>query len=191
MKLSNKCRICRAPNRQFKTTCSIDCEVILGEKLLAKKKLNDARKERASDKARKEKLKGRRDYIKEAKTAMHLFVRCRDAGKQCISCEKILPIESKLGGGFDAGHYRSVGSAKHLEFDERNIHGQCKHCNDYLKGNPIGYRLGLINRFNVEYVEAIEHDNAPRKLTIDDLKNIKEKYKNEVLYLRETNKKLL
>lgn len=31
-----------------------------------------------------------------------------------------------LAGGFDAGHYRSRGSAPHLRFYTLNIAGQCK-----------------------------------------------------------------
>ncbi len=34
-------------------------------------------------------------------------------------------ISEKLGGGFDAGHYRSRGAAPHLRFYTLNIHGQC------------------------------------------------------------------
>jgi len=184
--ITKKCRICRKPNRPFKNTCSIECEAELGLKLLEKRKRIEAKNVRAIDKVRAEKLKSRSDWIKEAKKAMHDYVRARDAGKQCISCITRLPIESKLGGGFDAGHYRSVGSAKHLEFDERNIHGQCKHCNNYLSGNAVEYRHGLIDRFGVEFVEGLECDNQPRKLTIDDLKQIKEKYRQKLRDLKTT-----
>jgi hypothetical protein len=178
--LTKKCRICRKPNRPFKNTCSIECEAELGLKLLEKRKRAEAKNVRAIDKVRAEKLKSRSDWIKEAKKAMHDYVRARDAGKQCISCPTRLPIESKLGGGFDAGHYRSVGSAKHLEFDERNIHCQCKHCNNYLAGNAVEYRHGLIARFGVGFVEGLECDNQPRKLTIDNFKQIKELYKRKL-----------
>jgi len=184
--ISKKCKICRKPNRPFKNTCSIECEAELGLRLLEKAKRAEAKKVRAVDKVRKEKLKSRSDWIKEAKKAMHDYVRARDAGKQCISCDTRLPIETKLGGGFDAGHYRSVGSAKHLEFDERNIHGQCKHCNDWLAGNAVEYRHGLIARFGVEFVESLECDNQPRKLTIDDLKQIRDKYRKKLRDLKTT-----
>lgn len=160
--------------------CSPDCALQVVMQANKRKEAEEARKVRAVDKVRAEKLKNRSDWIKEAKKAMHDYIRARDAGKQCISCQTRLPIESKLGGGFDAGHWRSVGSAKHLEFDERNIHGQCKHCNNYLSGNAVEYRHGLIERFGMEFVEGLECDNAPRKLTIDDLKQIKELYKRKL-----------
>jgi len=182
-----KCKICRAEFVKRSMThksCSPECAEIFGREQTKKQV---AKKEREETKVRKEKLKGRRDYIREAKTAMHAYVRARDAGKQCISCDTWLPVESKLGGGLDAGHFRSVGSAKHLEFDERNVHGQCKHCNQYLAGNALEYRKGLIKRFNAEFVEGLENDNEPRKLTIDDLKEIKNKYREKLKSLSRAN----
>ena len=182
-----KCKICRSEFVKRSMThkcCSPECAEIFGKEQ-TKKQLE--KKEREETKIRREKLKDRRDYIREAKTAMHAYVRARDAGKQCISCDKWLPVDSKLGGGFDAGHFRAVGSAKHLEFDERNVHGQCKHCNQYLAGNALEYRKGLIKRFNVEFVEGIENDNEPRKLTIDDLKEIKTKYREKLKNLDRAN----
>jgi hypothetical protein len=182
-----KCKECRAEFVKRSMThkcCSPECAEIFGRE---QTKLQVAKKEREETKVRREKLKDRRDYIREAKTAMHAYVRARDAGKLCISCLKWLPVESKLGGGFDAGHFRSVGSAKHLEFDERNIHGQCKHCNNYLAGNALEYRKGLIEREGIEFVEGIENDNEPRKLTIDDLKQIKLKYREKLKNLDRAN----
>jgi hypothetical protein len=74
-----------------------------------------------------------------------------------------------------------------LEFDERNVHGQCKHCNQYLAGNALEYRKGLIKIFNAEFVEGLENDNEPRKLTIDDLKEIKNKYREKLKSLDRAN----
>ena len=183
-----KCKICKEQFKKLRMTqkvCGkIECAAAFGKQETERKA---AKKEREETKVRKEKLKDRRDYIREAKTAMHAYVRARDAGKQCISCDKWLPVESKLGGGFDAGHFRSVGSAKHLEFDERNIHGQCKHCNNYLAGNALEYRKGLIQRYGIEFVEGLENDNEPRKLTIDDLKEIKSKYREKLKSLNRSS----
>src|SRR4051812_20738631 len=86
--------------------------------------------EHADDQKRKVALRSRKWYLATLKTAMHAFVRARDEGKQCASCDKILIKLGRPGGDYDAGHFRSVGSAAHLRFDERNIWGQCKHCND-------------------------------------------------------------
>jgi len=77
----------------------------------------------------------------------------------------------------DAGHYRSVGAAPHLRFDERNCHAQTKFDNQYKSGNVVDYRIGLIKRIGLEAVEALEADNEVRKWTRDQLIEIRATYK--------------
>ena len=118
----------------------------------------------------------RGDWIKEAQVAFNRYVRLRDAAKPCICCGR--PLEGgAIGGGFDAGHYRSVGSAPHLRFDERNVHGQTKQCNRYGSGRAVDYRIGLIARIGREAVEELEADQKPRKHSIDDLQEIRNTYR--------------
>ena len=81
----------------------------------------------------------------------------RDKDLSCISCGK---PASNTPNDWDAGHYRSVGSAPHLRFNVLNIHKQCKHCNQYLSGNIVMYRLGLIDRIGLAEVEKIEADQS-------------------------------
>lgn len=179
LKNKSKCRICRNPSRQFKTTCSIGCETELGMRLLEKKKRADAKQVRAVDKIRKEKLKSRSDWVKDAQIAFNAYIRARDRLKTCICCGRPLASDA-VGGGFDCGHYRSVGSAPHMRFNEDNAHGQTKQCNRYGAGRAVDYRIGLIMRLGIERVEAIESNNETAKWTIDDLKQIKEKYKRKL-----------
>lgn len=133
----------------------------------------------------KQGLKPRSWWLAKARTALHAFIRARDEGKSCISCATILVKAGRVGGDYDAGHFRSVGSAKHLQFVENNIHGQCKHCNDHLKGNQLAYEQGLIKRYGLEYVEALKADQTPRHYTIDDFKAIEATYKAKLKQLRE------
>ena len=89
-----------------------------------------------------------------------------------------MPLESdSIGGCFDAGHYRSVGSAPHLRFDERNVHGQRKQCNRYGSGRAVDYRVGLIQRIGLEVVEALEADQQPKHYSIEDLIELRDKYR--------------
>lgn len=120
----------------------------------------------------REKNKSHHELIAEAQNAVNKYVRLRDNGKPCISCGEILVSES-LGGGFDAGHYRSRGSAPQLRFYTLQIHGQCKRCNRYLGGNYSAYRTGLIDRIGIKKVEDIESDNKPRHYSDDDLRRFK------------------
>ncbi len=115
----------------------------------------------------------RSKQIKDAQKACNEFVRLRDKNKPCISC-------GRPGRKINAGHYRSVGSAPHLRFNTRNIHLQCEHCNSYLSGNQIEYRKGLIERYGVAFVEFIENDNEPRKLSIEEVRSIKVYYRGLV-----------
>ena len=126
-------------------------------------------------KAKKEALKTARDWTKEAQVAFNSFIRARDKDKPCICCGQPLSSGS-IGGEFDCGHYRSVGSAPHLRFDERNAHGQRKQCNRYGAGRAVDYRIGLIRRIGVVSVESLEADQTPKKYSIEDLKAIKALY---------------
>lgn len=140
----------------------------------AKKALADVG--RREIKARKEKLKSRGEHMREAQQAFNEFIRWRDqlAGHACISSGR--PLDWS-GNAVDAGHYRSVGSAPHLRFDERNCHAQSKQDNRFLSGNAVDYRIGLIARIGLAEVEALESDQTVKKYTVDDLKAIKAHYR--------------
>lgn len=131
---------------------------------------------REVDKAKREKLKRIPDLIREAQVEFNAFVRARDraAGLPCISSGRQLDW---TGNGVDAGHYRSVGSASHLRFDERNCHAQSKHDNQWKSGNVVDYRIRLIERIGLEAVEALEADNTPHKWTRDELIAIRDDYR--------------
>lgn len=161
-----------------------DCRYTYAKQQAEKSRLNREKKQREQDRKKRESLKTRSDYIKEAQIAVNAYVRKRDKGKPCISCNSLL-ADSAVGGGFDAGHFRSRGSSPHLRFDaERNIHGQCKRCNRYLSGNAADYRSGLIRRIGLELVQALEADNEPRHWSIDDIKAIRDEYRNKLKELK-------
>lgn len=132
--------------------------------------------ERKADRAKREKLKTRSDWMREAQAAFNAFIRARDYGLPCICCGQYGNGWTR-GGEFDAGHYRSRGAAPHLKFDQRNVHAQLKKCNRYASGNVVGYRKGLIERIGLASVEALEADETPAKWSIDDLKAIRDKYR--------------
>lgn len=135
-----------------------------------------AKVERAEIRKRKEAIKTIPQLIKEAQVEFNRFIRLRDAAKTCICCG--LPLDSGgVGGAFDCGHYRSVGSASHLRFNEDNAHAQRKQCNRYGAGRAVDYRIGLINRIGLERVEALESDNRVRKWTREELIQIRDHYR--------------
>ncbi len=113
---------------------------------------------------------------KEAQREFNRYVRFRDFGRPCISCGSAVALQ-KCGGSVDAGHYRSVGSAPHLRFNEDNCHAQCKHCNQYLAGNPIRYRAGLVQRIGLERLAALESNSEFLHLSRADVRGIRDTYR--------------
>jgi hypothetical protein len=129
------------------------------------------KKARGEIRARKEALKSRGDYLKDAQREFNRFIRLRDHDQPCISCNRFHD------GKYDAGHYRSVGAAPHLRFNEDNNFKQCVPCNQHKSGNAIEYRINLVQRIGAGRVEAIESNNEPAKWTIEDIKAIQTKYR--------------
>lgn len=174
LKKPKTCKVCRAeftPHQPMASVCSPACAISLAVSRRGKAEHVAAVKERKADKEKREKLKSRGDWQREAQTAVNAFVRQRDAHLPCVSCGR------HHQGQFHAGHYRSVGSAPHLRFDvERNIFKQCQPCNTHLHGNLVLYRQALIQRIGLQAVEALEADQTPRNYTVDDLRAIKSDY---------------
>jgi hypothetical protein len=148
--------------------------------ICASRLVKAAKKETAErDKARKAAIKRIPDLIKEAQVAFNAYIRARDSGKPCICCG--LPLGAgDIGGSYDAGHYRSTGSASHLRYSEDNVHAQRKQCNRYGAGRAVDYRIGLIARIGLGRVEALESNCAPHKWQREELIEIKENYKRKL-----------
>ena len=54
-----------------------------------------------------------------AVTHFHKYIRNRDAGQPCISCDSFTTLQ--------AGHFYSAGNNPSVRFNEDNVHGQCKY----------------------------------------------------------------
>lgn len=149
----------------------------------AKKKRKRAAKaevkaRRKSTKEDKERIKTRSQWLKEAQTAFNAFIRERDKAEPCISCGR------HHQGQYHAGHYRSVGAAPELRFCEDNVQKQCAPCNNHLSGNPIEYRIRLLAKIGADRVGWIEGPHEPAKLRVEEIKEIKQKYKDKLKELK-------
>lgn len=171
------------PAQLGQKVCGWACGLAIKDVNQEKARKSLALVERREIKVRKEALKSRGDHMREAQQAFNEFIRTRDqaAGHFCISSGK--PLDWS-GNAVDAGHYRSVGSAPHLRFDERNCHAQSKQDNRFLSGNAVDYRIGLIARIGQEAVDALESDQSVRKYTVDEIKAIKAKYRAKTRELK-------
>ena len=177
------CRASFVPQRLGQAVCSPKCGLAIKEVNQEKARKSLDQVGRADIKVRKEALKSRGDHMREAQQAFNEYIRTRDqaAGHLCISSGK--PLDWS-GNAVDAGHYRSVGSAPHLRFDERNCHAQSKQDNRFLSGNAVDYRIGLIARIGQEAVDALESDQSVRKYTVDEIKAIKAEYRAKTRELK-------
>ena len=172
------------PRSPWQTACSELCAVNIIAEKKSKDEVKKARKQRQERREGLEALKTRRDYVKDAQIAFNAWVRARDEGKECIDgCGTIL-VSGKVGGGFDAGHYRSIGSAVHLRFDERNVHGQAKQCNRWGSGKAVDYRIGLIKRIGLQEVESLEACQEVNHYSIEELKEITKTYRKKLKELK-------
>lgn len=165
-----KCKICESkftPERPLQQVCGFECAIHL-------LKDNKVKKIKKEVKEAKLKLKSRSDWLKDTQVVFNKYIRLRDQDDGCISCG------SKSASAYHAGHYRSIGSAGHLRFNEQNCHRQCAACNTHLSGNLIRYRLGLIRKIGILAVETLESDNDTIKLTIDEIKAIKKLFSDKI-----------
>lgn len=161
----------------FRNWCSTDCAITIARARQAKARADKEKAYRKETKRLKESIKSKGQWTKEAQAAFNKFIRARDRGQPCISCDRVWEVSPHLTGQiFDAGHYRSTGSMPTLRFEELNCHSQCVRCNRSISGNVAEYRIRLVKKIGVEKLEWLEGPHETKKCTIDDLKAIKEKY---------------
>lgn len=152
--------------------CAMEFNRQVDERNAAREIRKQERLQREDLRQRRERLKGKSEWNREAQAAVNKFIFWRDYGDPCIACGKPLNYGVR-GGAVDASHYRSRGAAPWLRFNVFNNNAGCVHCNRDLSGNLIPYRINLIEKFGLHRVERIEHDNTVRKFDIEYLKRVK------------------
>lgn len=126
----------------------------------------------------KNELKTTQDWLKEAQIVFNKYIRERDNGQLCISCNTIPKKKN-------AGHYFSSGGHSNVRFDEDNVHLQCEHCNTYLSGNLLNYQIGIEKRIGTErLIELQAKAHLEKRWTVDELKEIIKEYKTKLIQLK-------
>lgn len=173
-----KCRVCKEPFLR-----SMSTQVVCGH-ACASTWAKDKREklERADIRAKREAIKPRSQWLKEAQTAFNAYIRARDHGKACISC-----IRNHTG-QWHAGHFMSIGAKPELRFCEWNVHKQCQPCNTHLHGNLVLYRLALVERYGAHLVTWLEGPHEPKKYTIEQLREIRDTYRAKTRELTKAEK---
>jgi len=163
-----------------KRLCSIDCAAAWGKQQAVTQR---ERQSKAEHKKARERIKTRQKWLSEAQAAVNAYVRERDKGKPCISCGKPDNGQHQR----HASHYRSVKACSILRFNCGNIHTSCATCNTMLSGNLLEYRIRLVQQKGAEFVEWLESQNDIKRYEIDELKDIKEDYKQKLKLLQVTS----
>ena len=124
-----KCKHCKAPATlkiQMANYCSVDCAYKRARQLQDKAKAEKERKAKQEHRQRKEAVKARSEWLSQAQAVFNHYIRLRDKGLPCISCQR------HHQGQYHAGHYLAVGASPELRFTELNVHKQFAPCNNHL-----------------------------------------------------------
>lgn len=170
--VTRKCKACKEPYlrlRPLQVACSPRCAQVIGEARAAKERAAAASADRRLTREKREALKPRSAWLKEAEAAVNRYVRLRDAAAGCISCH----LPAAWGGQWHASHFRSVGAASAVRFNLWNIHKACSPCNAHKGGNIIEYRPRLIEKIGADRVEWLMSQNGRADYSIEYLKRLK------------------
>ena len=118
-----------------------------------------------------------RDYKKLAQEKFNLYIRLRDRNQKCISCNK--PLKH---GNIDAGHLWSAHGHANITFNEYNVNAQCSRpCNKDRSGDTNNYRINFVKRYSQQILDELDSiAHIEKKWSIDELKEIIEKYKKKI-----------
>jgi hypothetical protein len=93
--------------------------------------------------------------LEKARETFNEFIRLRDSDQYgnftCISCG-VTKVKSQL----QAGHYYPAGQNPAVRFDERNVNGECIHCNYYSGNHLIGYAINLKAKIGEQEFKQLE-----------------------------------
>ena len=167
------CKVCKAqftPYLPMACVCSPVCALVRARSVREKTEKTARVQESRADAVKRDKLKSRSDWAKEAQTAINAWVRARDAGNACISCGR------HHQGQYHAGHYLSVGARPELRYEPLNVWLQCAPCNTHLSGNAVLFRQSLLIRIGADKLDWLEGPHPIRKYSADELQAIKKDY---------------
>lgn len=175
MKNTRKCKECKeefVPYNSLQKYCfKPECTKVFVE-------IEKAKQWRKTKAVKKEELMTLQDWLKIAQFHFNHYIRLRDKGRKCISCQKKALKEN-------CGHFFSQGGHSNVRFDEVNCWLQCEHCNSYKSGNLIEYRKHLISEIGEEEFDKLsDRANITKKWTLDEVKEIISTYKLKIKELK-------
>lgn len=179
-----QCKNCKKRSRDYvlingvSAFCDFKCAT---EYATQPKKIEQGRR-KANRQARQAFNNNDRAWLtKQAQSKFNEFIRLRDKGQPCISCDA-----PDTGVQRDASHYRSVGACSYLRFNENNVWAACIPCNRHASGNLIEYRIRLVKKIGLEAVEKLENAPRLRRWTLDELREIYTTYQKKINNLQKS-----
>ena len=165
-----KPKLCKQCGREFKQNNSLHvvCSSPCYFKWASKKEVDKRVKEMRSN------VQTLSDLEKIAKKVFQAWVRKRDENEPCLSCGKT------EAGQWDGSHFFKAELFSGVIFNELNVNKCCSYCNQWMDGNLINYRKGLIEKYGelaVEGLEELANETRQYKYTKEELKEIIKKYK--------------
>jgi len=167
------CKTCREkfqPDRMMQPCCSVKCALALVKVQKAKQRMRD-------DREAKQRLKPRSKWLKECQATFNKYIRLRDEGFPCISCNR------HHDGQYHAGHFYTTSARPDLRFHPDNCFKQCSPCNTHLSGNIHEYRPNLEEKIGKERLDALEVVGKS-DWDIDGIKAIKAEYQAKIKDLK-------
>jgi hypothetical protein len=99
-----------------------------------------------------------------AQKLVNRYARLRDFkenGLRCVTC-------SSTTGKRDGGHFLPTSGYSAIRYNTNQIHQQCVNCNQYNGGRPKEYRVFMIKKYGLEYVENLESSrNKTRSYSVE------------------------
>ena len=118
-------------------------------------------------KADKERVKRKKDWLDDLQALVNQYVRLRDKGDGCISCDK----SEGWAGQWHCSHYYSRGHSSSLRYNMHNMHKSCSQCNLHLSGNIEAYTPRLIEKIGQDnYDRLVERKSDIRTYDIEWIK---------------------
>ena len=174
-----KCRECKElfwPESSWQVICSFKCGIKQLKKTKDKRLVKKKKAFNAETRRRKDAIKTKSQWLNELQTVINKYVRIRDKGKPCISCDKPDNGQHQR----HASHFKSVGSNTALRFNLWNIHAGCSKCNNHLSGNIGEYMPKLINKIGQEKYDWLLTQNQVVRYEIDYIKRFKRVFSKKI-----------
>jgi len=148
-----KCKICKNPYKRVRigqVVCSGLCGIEYSRMIQAK---HDKKRKQISRKELKQFNDSDKTVLKKnAQMLTNKYARLKDQlenGYRCCTC-------GHSEGQMDGGHFLPTSGYSSIRYNTNQIFQQCKRCNRFNGGMPKEYRVFMINRYGIDYVESLE-----------------------------------